>query len=358
MPVDPVLTPEHDADVPTFWQALDLPGLIDIHVHFLPKPVMDRVWEHFAAGGPLIGRDWPISCAWSDERRVDHLRSLGVRRWSALPYAHKPGVAAYLNDWAAEFAGGHHDCLASATFYPELPATDEVRRALDRGVEVFKVHVQVGDFDVRDPMLEGAWSLIAESGCPVVVHAGSGPVANAHTGPAPMADLLARHPDLTAVIAHAGAPEYAEFLALAEDFERVHLDTTIAFTPFFEDLAAYPRDLLPRLRELGLAGKVLLGSDFPNIPYPYAVQLAALGRLDLGEDWLRAVCWDSAAACWRSPPTDRTRSQAGLDSGRVPGLRCLHETDDTDNRAVKSFRLSGRTMGSGPPRPCRLAGQP
>jgi hypothetical protein len=98
------------------------------------------------------------------------------------------------------------------------------------------------------------------------------------------------------VVAHAGAPEYADFLALAESAERVHLDTTMAFTPFFEAMAAYPRELLPRLRDLGLAGKVLLGSDFPNLPYPYAEQLASLARLGLGEDWLRAVCWHNPAS--------------------------------------------------------------
>jgi len=40
---------------------------------------------------------------------------------------------------------------------------------------------------------------------------------------------------------------------------------------------------------------VLLGSDFPNIPYPYGEQLAALARLDLGDDWLRDVCWHNGA---------------------------------------------------------------
>lgn len=53
----------------------------------------------------------------------------------------------------------------------------------------------------------------------------------------------------------------------------------------------YPDALLPRLRDLGLAGKVFLGSDFPNIPYPYATQIDALERLDLGDDWLHAVLW-------------------------------------------------------------------
>src|SRR5690606_14090909 len=115
-----------------------------------------------------------------------------------------------------------------------------------------------------------------------VVHAGSGPVANLHTGPEPFAQVLRRHPNLTAIIAHLGAPEYIEFLALAEKYDRVSLDTTMAFTRFFEKMAPFPRAYLPLLRDLGLAGKVLFGSDFPNLPYPYAEQVAALIALDLG----------------------------------------------------------------------------
>ena len=90
-----------------------------------------------------------------------------------------------------------------------------------------------------------------------------------------------------------GAPEYVDFLALAERFEEVRLDTTMVFTDFFEVDAPYPRDLLGRLADL--QPKVLLGSDFPTIPYAYAHQLEALARLDLGDDWLRAVCWENGA---------------------------------------------------------------
>jgi uncharacterized protein len=284
--------PPEDRRVPAFWQALGLPGLFDAHVHFLPEPIMRRVWEHFDRRGPLVGRDWPITYRWDDETRVAHLRDLGVRRFTALPYAHRPGVAGFLNDWARDFAARTPECLWSATFYPEPEAAGYVGRLLGEGVEVFKVHVQVGDFDVRDPLLDDVWGQLADSGVPVVVHAGSGPVPNRHTGPAPLAEVLRRHPRLTAVVAHLGAPEYTEFLALAETYERVHLDTTMAFTEFFESMAPYPTALLPRLADLG--ARVLLGSDFPNIPYAYADQLAALQRLELGEDWLRGVCWHNA----------------------------------------------------------------
>ena len=59
-----------------------------------------------------------------------------------------------------------------------------------------------------------------------------------------------------------------------------------------ERLAPFPAALRPRLA--AAAGRILLGSDFPNIPYPYLHQLEALGRLGLGAAWLRAVCHDNA----------------------------------------------------------------
>ena len=72
------------------------------------------------------------------------------------------------------------------------------------------------------------------------MHAGSGPVPNAFTGPGPLERVLGRWPGLAVVVAHLGAPEYVEFLELAERFERVYLDTTMAFTDFFEQMAPYP----------------------------------------------------------------------------------------------------------------------
>ena len=138
------------------------------------------------------------------------------------------------------------------------------------------MHVQVGAFHLDDPLLDGVWARLEDSGTPIVVHAGSGPVPNDFTGPAPLERVLARWPRLAVVVAHLGAPEYEEFLTLAERFERVHLDTTMVFTDFFEEMSTYPRSLLPRLADL--RDKVLLGSDFPTIPYPYLHQLEALER--------------------------------------------------------------------------------
>jgi hypothetical protein len=282
--------------VRAFIDALGLPGLQDLHTHFLPPRVMAKVRAQFDSAGPLIGRAWPLRYRDEDDVLVETLRSFGVRRFTALPYAHRADMAEFLNDWAAGFAARVPEAAVCGTFFPE-PGVGAYVTERSGTVEVWKIHVQVGAFTVTDPLLDEAWGVVAETGTPVVLHAGSGPVPTEHTGPGPVAELLGRHPRLRLVIAHAGAPEYAEFLHLAETHERVALDTTMAFTSFFDEMGgAYPPALLPRLRDLGLGGKVHLGSDFPNIPYPYADQLDALAALGLGEEWLRAVCWSSTEA--------------------------------------------------------------
>jgi uncharacterized protein len=278
------------AEIIAFWRDLGLPGLVDVHTHFMPANVLAKVWAYFEGGS--AGQAWPIAYRLPEHERIALLRAFGVRRFSALLYPHKPDMARWLNSWAADFAARTPDALHSATFFPESDAAGYVAKAIGAGARIFKAHVQVGGYDPRDELLEPVWGLLAEAALPVVVHCGSGPMPGPHTGPGPMSAVLARHPALIAIIAHLGAPEYGDFLDLADRYPGVHLDTTMAFTDYMEQLAPFPPELLPRLA--AAAGRILLGSDFPNIPYPYARQLQALARLDLGPAWLRAVCYHNA----------------------------------------------------------------
>ena len=285
------------AAVTAFWRELGLPGLVDIHTHFMPPNVLAKVWAFFEEGHALGGQAWPITYRRPEEERVALLRAFGVRRFSALLYPHKPDMAEWLNSWAAGFAARTPDALHTATFFPEARAGGYVAEAIGAGARLFKAHLQVGGYDPRDGLLEEVWGVLAEAGVPVVVHCGSGPVPGPYTGPGPFSEVLARHPRLTAIIAHLGAPEYGEFLDLMRRHAGVYLDTTMAFTEFFERLMPFPAALRPRLADA--ADRILLGSDFPNIPYPYLHQLEALARLDLGVAWLRAVCHGNAARLLR-----------------------------------------------------------
>jgi predicted TIM-barrel fold metal-dependent hydrolase len=279
--------------VPALWRSLGLPGLIDLHVHFMPRNVMDKVWRYFDAVGPLTGVQWPIQYREEEDARLARLRAMGVRAFPSLVYPHKPGMAAWLNAWAASFAAQHDDVVPTATFFPEPSAEEYVDAAIGAGARIFKAHIQVGDYDPRDPLLTPVWGRLAQERLPVVVHCGHGPAPGRHTGAAVFGDVLEQHPGLVAVIAHMGLPDYAEFLALAQRYPDVRLDTTMAFTTWTERTAPFPDHLMRLLQ--GLGDRILLGSDFPNIPYPYSEQLAGLVRLGLGDDWLRAVLHDNAA---------------------------------------------------------------
>ncbi|GAA1502649.1 amidohydrolase family protein [Nocardioides humi] len=283
-------------EVRSFWQGLGLPGLMDLHVHFLPPPIERAVWREFDNGGELIGRDWPIRYRFDAATRLRLLRDFGVRRFPTLPYAHKPGVADYLNDWSRAFAADVPEALWTATLYPEPEAPSYVERLVRDGVALFKVHSQVGRFHVDDPLLDDVWGTLADSGTPVVAHVGSGPVGTPYTGPAATTRLLRRFPRLRVLVAHLGTPETADFLDLAERYDGVHLDTSMALAPFFTDpyggQGGLAPDLVPRLA--ALQDRVVYGSDFPTLPFRYADQLGWLADLGLGEDWLRDVCWRNA----------------------------------------------------------------
>ena len=280
--------------VRAIWESLGLPGIVDVHTHFMPKPVMDKVWKYFDEAGPLVGRPWPIAYRTDEADRLETLRGFGVRAFTSLVYPHKPDMAAWLNQWAAQFASSTPDCLSTATFFPEPGAGAYVAAAIDGGARVFKAHVQVGGYDPTDPLLDPVWGLIEDAEVPVVIHCGSGPQPGAHTGPDPVAAVLARHPRLRLVVAHLGMPEYREFLDLCDRYAEIRLDTTMAFTPFVEETMPFPATERHRLVELGDC--ILFGSDFPNIPYGYLEAMQVLTELDGVDDrWLRGVLHDNAA---------------------------------------------------------------
>jgi predicted TIM-barrel fold metal-dependent hydrolase len=290
------LIPGSDAEVPAFTRALGLPGLADLHLHFLPDGMQQKVWAFFDRATVEYGTEWPIHYRLPADERLGILRDLGVRHFAPLVYPHKPDMAAWLNEWVRDFAAATPEAVPTATFFAEPGAGEYLAKALDRGARCVKSHVQVGGYDPRDPLLDPVWGLLAEAGVPVVIHCGHGPIPGKFTGLDVFEDVLRRHPGLVVVLAHAGMPEFALALDLAERYPGVHLDTTMVGVPFKGADELLPADWAARLA--GIADRVALGTDFPSIPYDYATQLRAIvswANADdrLGEDFLRAVLWDT-----------------------------------------------------------------
>ena len=290
--------PLDDADVPRWTAELGLPGLVDIHVHFMPERMLRKVWANFDRMAEQYGILWPITYRFDEPKRLEVLQQMGVRTFAPLVYPHKPGMAAWLTEWAMDFGAHTPGAVPTATLYPEPGVVEYLGQAIEAGARCVKVHVQVGRFDPRDPLLTPAWGLLAEAGVPVVVHCGHGPIRGEHTGLDIFGEVLAAHPRLTAVLAHAGMPDYTIALKLVARYPRVYLDTTMVGTPFVEALMPVPHDWASRLTDV--ADRVVLGTDYPQIPYPYAEQLSAIARWATADDrlglrFLRAVLHDTPA---------------------------------------------------------------
>jgi hypothetical protein len=285
--------PESDEDVSRFLADLGVPGIVDVHVHFLPEPVLRKVWAYFDKARTHYGTAWPIHYRTPEQERLATLRRLGVQTFAPLVYPHKPGMARWLSEWVADFAASTPDAVPTATLYPEPDVADYLGAAVAAGARVVKVHVQVGGFDPRDPLLRPAWGLLADAGVPVVAHCGHGPIPGAHTGLDVFGAVLAEHPRLRVVLAHAGMPDFGAALDLVHRYDGVYLDTTMVGTPFSERFAPLPPDWPSRLARV--ADRVVFGSDFPNIPYPYAEQVRAVA------DWAAALVSSAPSSTPRLP---------------------------------------------------------
>jgi len=290
--------PRDDDDLPRFIAELGLPGIVDVHVHFLPERMLDKVWAYFDAAEAHYGTAWPVHYRTPEPDRVATLERLGVRAFAPLVYPHKPGMGRWLTEWVTAFAARTPAAVPTATLFPEPGVADYLGAAVDAGARAVKVHVQVGGFDPRDPLLRPAWGLLADAGVPAIVHCGHGPVPGRYTGLDVFAEVLAEHPRLPVVLAHAGMPDFGGALSLAHRYDDVHLDTTMVGTAFTERMAPLPADWPAQLA--GVADRVVLGTDFPNIPYPYAEQIRAVAGWAaaddrLGTSFLRSVLHDAPA---------------------------------------------------------------
>jgi predicted TIM-barrel fold metal-dependent hydrolase len=90
---------------------------------------------------------------------------------------------------------------------------------------------------------------------------------------------MVRAPRLVAVIAHLGMNQTERFLELLDRYPSLCLEASFTRFPGYPGAPEFDPDVLAPY-----AGRVLFGSDFPNIPFTYADQVAAWWEVP----WVRA----------------------------------------------------------------------
>jgi hypothetical protein len=253
--------------------------MIDMHVHYFPPRVFAAIWRFFEETGHGL---WPIRYKVHGDEHRAVLAHEGVTRFTTLVYAHKAGLAQVLNEYVRDEAQQHSELLPFGTIYAGDGLVREVAERLfvTYGFLGIKLHPFVSNEDLDDPRFDAAYDLMQTLGRTVVCHPGSAPVYRLRSGAERLRRVLQRFPSLQVVVAHCGAFEYEDYARLADDYEHVYFDTAmncVATEVFHHNHPG--RDFFLRYQD-----RILFGSDFPNVPYDYDQQPAALRRLELGPE--------------------------------------------------------------------------
>lgn len=225
----------------------------------------------------------------------------GIGRACCINYV-SPDVIGFtreVNDWIAGFTAGLRDRLlpvGSVNPLHEIDVRGEIRRVLDLGIRMIKIHPPHQLFSPNAYRGE-LWQLAEiyreceTREIPVMFHTGTSvfPRArNVFADPMPIDDVATDFPRLRIILAHAGRPLYGETaFFLVRRHANVHLE--ISGIP--------PRHLLryvPRIADI--ASKVLWGTDWPSpgvtSPRRNVEEFRGLG---LGAAVERQILWDNAA---------------------------------------------------------------
>lgn len=264
--------------------------IIDAHVHLFPDRLIEAVRAWFDQHA------WQIQYRETAEACVARLLAGGVDKMVALPYAHKPGMARALNDFTLQLAARHPSVVPCCTVFPGEPGEEALleealgaapgkgQRARTGPFHGIKIHSHVMRVAADDPRLDAVWRASARYHKPVVIHCGPEPAAagygvdvKALSGAERLSRALDRHPGAIAVVPHLGADQFLQFEALLGRFEHLYLDTAMVVGGYFEPLG------MPAQLELVARnpGRILYGTDFPNLPYDWETERRALEGLGL-----------------------------------------------------------------------------
>ncbi|WDP91570.1 MAG: amidohydrolase family protein [Desulfobacter sp.] len=265
--------------------------VIDAHVHVFPDKIFSAVQDWFDAFA------WKIRYRMKSRELIAFLLDRGVGRVVALQYAHKPGMADYLNHYMADLCREFGDrVIGLATLFPgEAEADGILNRAFDAGLSGVKLHAHVQCFDMNSPDMDVIYRVCRERNRPLLIHAGREPKSEHYLcdpyeicSAGRVDRVLGEWPGLKLCVPHLGFDETDAYLALVEKYDTLWLDTAMVLADYF------PQGNPENFKEFPLH-RILYGSDYPNIPYNWDRELKWLASAGLAREDLDRVLYRNAA---------------------------------------------------------------
>ena len=279
----------------------------DAHTHLHPPRLFAAIRRWFDEHS-----EWELRGPTEPDEVVAALRAAGVERFAFFSYAHRPGIARELNRWIRDTADRYPDGVPLGTVHA---GDDDPEALVDEacdgwGLAGLKLHTQVQRCHPDDPRLWPVYARLVALGRVLVIHLGTGPHTNEFTGLARFERVFERFPDLRASICHMGAFETRAAFQLLDRFPNLRLDTTMAMTPASLRFTGIDSAVVRDADLVRYADRILFGSDFPNLPYPYEEERRDLWARNLPLGVYQRIFHDNAQAFFglTSPPAPPPRA--------------------------------------------------
>jgi len=264
---------------------------IDSHCHFFPPQIFKAIWSFFERAD----RGWSIKYKHSTDELVKFLESKNVKAFTTYNYAHKSGVADYINEWVNDFCKKYEHSIPFGCVWPEDKDRNEyIRKILDDyNFHGIKIQPLVQNFYINDERMYEIYNLLVDRGKWLCVHIGTAPYRNRFVGYKNFLNFLKRFPNMNIIIPHMGAFEYKKFMGLIDKYENLYLDTTMIYIP--NNIFPERRTKRPKPEVLfSYQDRIIFGSDFPNIPYDYEYSTKGLLEFDLSRGFYEKIFYKNA----------------------------------------------------------------
>ena len=316
---------------------------IDLHCHFIPPALIDRIQSDGESHNVSVGSDGRVSFAgrdatqrmpagmldlddrqaWMDAQGVDVQVLSAWMDFSAYVLDPEDGLwlARSLNELTAEAIAGRDRFRAMAAVPLQAPelAAQELRRAMtEHGMIAVEIATSVVDAELDDPSLSTFWSAAEELDALVLVHpyASIGSerlkryffnnvvgnpaeetVAAAHLI---FGGVLERHPALKVCLTHGGGflpyqigRQDRGYTALPKlTAEHLEAAPSSYLRRFFFDTVVHGAEALRFLVDRVGSDRVVLGSDYP-FPMGDPEPVATVGNARLPDDSMQAILGDN-----------------------------------------------------------------
>jgi predicted TIM-barrel fold metal-dependent hydrolase len=258
-------------------------GLVDFHVHVTP-PETAKNWQKYADNEPYFKTlsENPQNKFASALDVITELDSSGFDKAVIFGFAFRDmGLCRYVNDYVIEQVKLYPEKLIG--FMSVQPACAGLEKEIDRCqsaglVGIGELFPEGQGFDAGDaPQAAALANICTERGLPVLLHVnepvGHGYPGKTNTSLRQIERFIENSPGLKIVLAHwgGGLLFYEAMPEMRKKCRNVYYDT--AATPFL-----YQPEIYRAACALGLAEKIIFGSDFPLLsPSRYMAGINASG---------------------------------------------------------------------------------